>query len=121
MSRHQYCALHYGEGGLNFWHNDQSNYPFQALLMLSRPGEDFTGGEFCVKHGPHRPDEDAVCSDMQFQGDVVIFRATAGKGVAYPDQIVHGMNEVKKGSAAVCERWGIGIFHCVDFRKKGGN
>ena len=34
----------YAAGGVNWAHQDQSEGPYQAYLLLSRPGVDFTGG-----------------------------------------------------------------------------
>ena len=38
----------YGKGGVNYAHRDQSEGGYQAYLLLSRPGLDFTGGDFYI-------------------------------------------------------------------------
>lgn len=44
--------LMYTEGGQNWAHqDDNANSPYQMLIMLSVPGEDFSGGELYVLDG----------------------------------------------------------------------
>lgn len=73
------CAtifLAFGEGGQNLAHQDPYGrlfFPYQAMLMLSRRGTDFTGGEFFVKNMK----TGEVCEVPADEGDVTIFAANS--------------------------------------------
>ena len=85
-------------------------FPIQATVLLSRPGEDFTGGEFLlVEQRPRRQSRgEAVPLG---QGDAVIFpvnhRPVAGARGDYRTTMRHGVSRVRSG-----QRFTLGvIFH----------
>ena len=92
--------LRHGLGGINYAHHDNSG-EFQALLMLSRPNIDYTGGNFCLmeSHPPH------TLSEFPFQaaGQIIIFRGDKSN-------YLHGMTEVLSGSAEEASRFAVGMF-----------
>ncbi|CAK9063236.1 unnamed protein product [Durusdinium trenchii] len=97
------CAtifLAFGEGGLNLAHQDPYGklfFPYQAMLMLSRRGKDFNGGEFFVKNMK----TGKVAQVAADQGDVTLFAANSAavRGADFK----HGVREVKG------ERFSVGI------------
>lgn len=99
----------YGQGGVNHPHRDVYGriwFPFQALVMLSRRGRDFSGGEFFVEDEASGGRQSAPVSE----GDVVLFatreRVEAGRKVS----VRHGMQPVTRG-----KRYGLGIvFHLAE-------
>lgn len=97
------CVLiRYGLGGVNFLHQDQCALRLQATILLSRPGLDFTGGEFFVQPANGQP---PVVADCRSAGDVVVFEAANG--------FAHGILPVKLG-AERCQRFAIGLFQPPD-------
>ena len=71
--------LTYGAGGWNALHQDMYGdlyFPFQAVVMLSQPGQDFTGGEFVLME--QRP---------RMQSRAVVLQPKPGAGAAVYDQI----------------------------------
>lgn len=100
--------LNYAEGAENWAHRDGKNvdehFPYQAVVMLSKPGENFTGGEFYVakqeddNNKSNVPRIVRVRVEFQNPGDMVMFQGD------------HGMMPVKKGSSDSCERVAIGLF-----------
>jgi alkylated DNA nucleotide flippase Atl1 len=104
----------YGEGGINHPHRDIYGtvwFPFQALLMLSKRGRDFEGGEF-VLH-----DEVDGASPVEIpvsEGDVVAFvsreRIQSSRRRPLRIGVRHGMRTVVRGN-----RYGLGIvFHLAE-------
>lgn len=84
---------------LNWAHQGQSTCPYQALLLLSRPGFDSEEGKLYVVD-PSSRDETAnkrVCNKVDFQssGDLVIFAANDSNPTSRP--FYHGMTEVLSG------------------------
>ncbi len=68
--------LRYGAGDYNCLHQDlygDEVFPLQAVFLLSRPGRDFTGGEFLLTEQRPR---------MQSRAEVVPLRY--GEGVIFP-------------------------------------
>ncbi len=67
--------LRYGPGGHNRLHQDlygETVFPLQAVLLLSQPGLDFTGGEFLlVENRPRQQSIGRVLTPQQ--GDLLIF------------------------------------------------
>ena len=105
--------LRYEEGGYNCLHQDQYGalaFPLQATILLSRPGRDFTGGEFLlVEQRPRAQSRGEVVALAQ--GDAVIFpnalRPVAGKRGDYRVNLRHGVSRVTSG-----RRFTVGIiFH----------
>lgn len=92
-----------GEGAENWAHQDNNNEtpPVQAVLMLSTPQEDFTGGEFYVSRQVRHTDQEIriVRYKVSFTspGDLVLF--VAGKHSGW----WHGMLPVKAGQYGKAE------------------
>eukprot|EP00929_Paragymnodinium_shiwhaense_P073886 TRINITY_DN37767_c0_g1_i1.p1 TRINITY_DN37767_c0_g1~~TRINITY_DN37767_c0_g1_i1.p1 ORF type:complete len:449 (+),score=55.36 TRINITY_DN37767_c0_g1_i1:62-1408(+) len=99
--------LSYGEGGINLAHQDPYGalfFPYQAMLMLSKRGRDFRGGEFFVKDPATKAAVD-VAADT---GDVTLFAANE-KALGPGGNFKHGVREVKVGTASHCERFSVGL------------
>ena len=67
--------LQYGEGDYNCLHQDlygEHVFPLQVTLLLSRPGADFTGGEFVLTEQRPRMQSRAEVVALA-QGEAVIF------------------------------------------------
>jgi hypothetical protein len=67
--------LQYGAGDYNCLHQDlygEYVFPLQVTLLLSRPGEDFTGGEFVLTEQRPRMQSRAEIVPLA-QGEAVIF------------------------------------------------
>ena len=106
-------VLRYGPGGYNCLHQDvygDLTFPLQFLVMLSRPDEDFTGGESVfVEQRPRQQSRPVVVRPRQ--GEAVIFpvrhRPQRGARGDHRVQMRHGVSAVHSGSRHVL---GI-IFH----------
>jgi uncharacterized protein len=105
--------LKYGPGDYNCLHQDlygELVFPIQATILLTRPNEDFTGGEFLlVEQRPRRQSKGEVVPLRQ--GDAVLFpvnhRPVAGTRGHYRVTMRHGVSPVHSGS-----RFTLGvIFH----------
>jgi uncharacterized protein len=105
--------LKYGPGDYNCLHQDlygELVFPLQATVLLSRPGEDFSGGEFLlVEQRPRRQSKGEVVPLRQ--GDAVIFavnhRPVVGTRGYYRVTMRHGVSRVRSG-----QRFTLGIiFH----------
>ncbi|MDE5436972.1 2OG-Fe(II) oxygenase [Elizabethkingia meningoseptica] len=105
--------LKYGKGGFNTLHQDLYGdiyFPIQMVLMLSQPGEDFSGGEFVLTQQIPRAQSKAIVLTPQ-KGDIIIFttnfKPEKGSKGYYRVNMKHGVSEVKSGS-----RFTLGIiFH----------
>jgi hypothetical protein len=105
--------LRYETSGFNCLHQDLYGtvaFPLQATILLSRPGADFSGGEFLlVEQRPRAQSRGEVVG--LGQGDAVIFanayRPVAGKRGSYRVNLRHGVSRVLSGRRATL---GI-IFH----------
>jgi len=105
--------LRYGPTGYNCLHQDvygDLTFPLQFLVMLSRPDEDFTGGESVfVEQRPRQQSRPMVARPRQ--GQAVIFpvrhRPRRGTRGDHRVQLRHGVSEVHSGRRDVL---GI-IFH----------
>jgi hypothetical protein len=113
QSRSTPLILKYGPGDYNCLHQDlygELVFPIQATVLLSRPGDDFTGGEFLlVEQRPRRQSKGEVVALRQ--GDAVLFpvnhRPVAGTRGHYRVTMRHGVSRVHGGS-----RFTLGvIFH----------
>jgi hypothetical protein len=106
-------VLRYREGGYNCLHQDvygEVTFPLQALFPLSRPGVDFTGGEFLLLE--QRPRAQSACEVLTpDQGDLVLFttrtRPERGARGFHRVNVRHGLGRLRSG-----ERYALGvIFH----------
>ena len=105
--------LKYGPGDYNCLHQDLYGdlvFPFQATFFLSRPDEDFTGGEFILtEQRPRRQSRGHSLSPKQ--GDAVIFavhhRPVQSTRGHYRAIMRHGVSTLHSGT-----RFTLGIiFH----------
>ena len=95
--------LRYGEGDYNCLHQDlygEHVFPLQATFLLSRPGHDFTGGEFVLTEQRPRQQSRAEVVSLG-QGDGVIFpvhhRPVQGGRGPYRVTLRHGVSRVRSG------------------------
>ena len=96
--------LHYETGGYNCLHQDLYGdivFPFQVVVCLSRPGEDFTGGEFLIVE--QRPRAQSVGHAIPLrQGEAMIFstryRPVKGSRGFYRANLKHGVSRVLSGA-----------------------
>ncbi len=105
--------LRYGAGDYNCLHQDlygELVFPLQATVLLSRPGADFTGGEFLLVEQRPRAQSRGEVVPLS-QGDAVIFvvhhRPGQGRRGAYRVNLRHGVSRIRSGL-----RYSLGIiFH----------
>jgi hypothetical protein len=95
--------LRYEAGGYNCLHQDiygEIAFPLQMTCLLSRPGDDFTGGEFLlVEQRPRAQSRGEVVPLTQ--GQIVIFttreRPARGARGVYRVALRHGVSRVTSG------------------------
>ncbi|HYW16886.1 MAG TPA: 2OG-Fe(II) oxygenase [Allosphingosinicella sp.] len=105
--------LRYQAGDYNCLHQDlygAEAFPLQVAILLSRPGEDFTGGEFLLAEQRPRRQSRASVAPLE-QGDAVAFavgeRPVRGSRGVYRTRMKHGVSTIRFG-----ERFTLGvIFH----------
>jgi hypothetical protein len=105
--------LRYGAGDYNCLHQDLYGaqvFPLQVAVLLSRPGEDFSGGEFVITEQRPRMQTRAEVLNLR-QGDAVVFavhhRPVQGARGTYRVNLRHGVSRIRSG-----ERHTLGvIFH----------
>lgn len=105
--------LRYEAGGYNCLHRDlygELAFPFQATFLLSRPGIDFTGGEFLLVENRMRMQALGEAVPLG-QGGMVVFpvrdRPAAGRRGYIRADMRHGVSRVRSG-----KRFTLGIiFH----------
>lgn len=105
--------LRYGPGDYNCLHQDLYGscvFPLQLTVLLSQPGEDFTGGEFVMTEQRPRMQSRAQVVVLQ-RGDAVIFavhhRPVSGARGVYRVNLRHGVSRIRSG-----QRHALGvIFH----------
>jgi hypothetical protein len=105
--------LRYFEGGHNTLHQDlygELAFPLQAVTMLTRPGQDFEGGQFVLLEQRPRAQSRAHVIELE-QGAFLVFptreRPVEGKRGYYRSNMRHGVATVHAG-----ERTTLGIiFH----------
>ncbi|MFB9245243.1 2OG-Fe(II) oxygenase [Massilia antarctica] len=95
--------LRYREGDYNCLHQDlygEHVFPLQLAILLSRPGEDFTGGEFVLTEQRPRMQSRVEVVGLG-QGDAVIFpvnqRPVNGTRGPYRVTMRHGVSRVRSG------------------------
>jgi hypothetical protein len=95
--------LQYGEGDYNCLHQDlygEHVFPLQVAVLLSRPGDDFTGGEFVLTEQRPRMQSRVEVVPLR-QGDAVIFpvslRPVNGARGAYRVNMRHGVSRLRGG------------------------
>jgi hypothetical protein len=95
--------LRYGEGDYNCLHQDlygEHVFPLQLTVLLSRPGIDFTGGEFLLTEQRPRMQSRAEVVPLGF-GEGVIFpvrhRPVAGTRGTYRVTMRHGVSRLRSG------------------------
>jgi len=96
--------LQYREGDYNCLHQDLYGdlvFPLQVTVLLSRPGKDFTGGEFVLTEQRPRMQSRAEVVPLQ-QGEAVIFpvhhRPVQGSRGRYRVNMRHGVSRLRSGT-----------------------
>ena len=105
--------LQYGAGDYNCLHQDvygELVFPLQVAFLLSRPGEDFSGGEFVLTEQRPRMQSRAEVVPLR-QGEGVVFpvhhRPVQGTRGVYRVNMRHGVSRIRTGHRSTA---GI-IFH----------
>jgi hypothetical protein len=95
--------LQYGEGDFNALHQDlygEHAFPLQAAILLSEPGEGFTGGEFVLVEQRPRMQSRAEVVPLR-RGDGVVFavhnRPARGTRGTYRVNLRHGVSRLRSG------------------------
>jgi len=95
--------LRYGPGDFNCLHQDLYGplvFPFQVAVLLSKPGVDFSGGEFVLTQQRPRMQSRVDVVPLE-QGDAVAFavneRPVQGTRGIYRVRMRHGVSEVRSG------------------------
>jgi uncharacterized protein len=98
--------LRYSAGGYNRLHQDLYGdiaFPIQMAILLSRPGQDFEGGEFILAEQRPRIQSRAEVVPLS-QGDAVLFavneRPVAGQRGHYRARMRHGVSTIRGGNRA---------------------
>ncbi len=96
--------LRYGPGDHNRLHQDLYGdlvFPLQATVLLSRPGDDFSGGEFVLTEQRPRQQSRAEVVPLS-RGDAVIFpvreRPVEGRRGPYRAVMRHGVSRLRSGA-----------------------
>ena len=105
--------LHYQAGDFNCLHQDlygEIFFPFQVVVCLSRPDEEFTGGELLLVEQQPRAQSVGHCIRLQ-QGEAVVittrYRPVKGSRGYFRTNFRHGVSPLLSG-----ERYTLGIiFH----------
>lgn len=95
--------LYYEADDYNCLHQDlygSEMFPLQVAIQLSKPGRDFTGGEFVLTEQRPRRQSRVEVVPLQ-QGDAVVFavhrRPVTGKRGPYRVMMRHGVSRVRSG------------------------
>jgi hypothetical protein len=95
--------LSYGPGDYNCLHQDlygEHVFPLQAVALLSRPGEDFTGGELVLTEQRPRMQSRPHVIPLE-QGDAAIIavhhRPVRGARGSYRVTLRHGVSALRSG------------------------
>ncbi|MDW5444298.1 2OG-Fe(II) oxygenase [Polaromonas sp. SM01] len=96
--------LQYLEGDYNCLHQDlygEHVFPLQVAVLLSRPGADFSGGEFVLTEQRPRMQSRPEVVPLA-QGDAVIFavhhRPVQGSKGFYRVNMRHGVSQIRSGN-----------------------
>ena len=96
-------VLQYGAGDYNCLHQDlygEHVFPLQLAILLSKPGEDFTGGEFVMTEQRPRMQSRPIVVPLR-QGDGVVFavhnRPVQGTRGVYRVNLRHGVSRIRSG------------------------
>ena len=105
--------LHYEQEGYNCLHQDLYGtiaFPLQIAFFLSRPGTDYTGGEFLLVEQRPRAQSRGVAITLQQGGGIIFttrYRPARGKRGYYRMTVRHGVSTITSG-----QRYTLGIiFH----------
>jgi hypothetical protein len=103
QSRPTPLVLNYGRGDYNCLHQDlygEHVFPLQLAVLLSQPGEDFTGGEFVLTEQRPRMQSRPQVVPLG-KGDAVIFavhrRPVQGTRGYYRVNMRHGVSRILTG------------------------
>lgn len=95
--------LKYGTDDYNCLHQDlygEHIFPLQFAVLLSEPGEDFTGGEFVMTEQRPRMQSRPVVVPLR-KGDGVVFavhhRPVQGRKSVYRVNLRHGVSRLRSG------------------------
>lgn len=95
--------LQYGEGDYNCLHQDlygEHVFPLQIAILLSEPGEDFTGGEFVLTEQRPRMQSRVEVAPLR-RGDGLVFavsqRPVRGTRGTYRVALRHGVSRLRSG------------------------
>jgi hypothetical protein len=95
--------LQYGPGDYNCLHQDvygEHVFPLQVAILLSEPGNDFTGGEFVMTEQRPRMQSRVEVVPLR-QGDAAVFtvrqRPVQGTRGAYRVNLRHGVSRIRSG------------------------
>jgi hypothetical protein len=95
--------LRYDPGDYNCLHQDLYGdlaFPLQVTILLSEPGEDFTGGEFVLSEQRPRMQSRPEVVPLR-QGDAVVFavhhRPVNGTRGSYRVNLRHGVSRLRSG------------------------
>jgi len=105
--------LRYGTDDYNCLHQDlygEQVFPLQLTILLSKPDNDFTGGEFVMAEQRPRMQSRPIVVSLR-QGDGVVFavnnRPAQGTRGVYRVKLRHGVSRIQSG-----QRYALGvIFH----------
>jgi uncharacterized protein len=104
QSRPTPLIFRYREGDFNALHQDvygDLGFPFQALTVLSRPGRDFTGGEFLLVTQVPRAQSIGEAITLE-RGQLLLFpnqvRPIEGKRGFYRANVRHGVSRIRSGT-----------------------
>jgi hypothetical protein len=103
QSRATPLLLRYGPGDFNCLHQDlygEHVFPLQAVMLLSRPGRDFEGGELVLTEQRPRMQSRPLVVPLE-QGDAAIFavshRPVQGARGPYRVNLRHGVSRIRRG------------------------
>ncbi len=95
--------LQYGKGDFNALHQDvygEHVFPLQAMVLLSEPDKDFTGGEFVLTEQRPRMQSRAEVVPVR-QGDGLVWavrhRPVQGTRGTYRVNMRHGVSRLRSG------------------------